>query len=310
LEQDGHPFEFSTEASLNVADDDELLCLLQEAGFFALFIGIETPDRESLIQTRKKQNTRRDIAESVHRIYQHGMFVNAGFIIGFDAEKGDVAEAMIDCIESAAIPVCMVGLLYALPNTDLSPAAIRGRLHAESDRPSSDDDADQCTSGLNYTTLRSRRETLEDYRRVLSSIYSPASFFSRVERMVDSMDLSKHSFRPTLRHVLRDLRSFVRIHWKSGLLDRDVRGAYWHALTRAFLRNPRALKVVVSLAALYLHLKPFSQFVDSRLAGRIDSLDRGDAPPALAVRILPDRGEAQMAFDGSTSDLSAQGGRR
>jgi hypothetical protein len=114
-----YPFEFTTEASINLADDAELLELMRAANFFALFVGIESADEETLIATRKKQNTRRDLAESVHRIYAAGMFVVAGFIVGFDAERGPVAPGSAALIEAAAIPICMIGLLWALPNTQL-----------------------------------------------------------------------------------------------------------------------------------------------------------------------------------------------
>ena len=87
LEEHDYPFEFTTEASLNLADDDELLRLMNEANFFGMFVGIESPDPETLVQMRKKQNTRRSIPDSVHKIYAAGMFVTAGFIVGFDNEK-------------------------------------------------------------------------------------------------------------------------------------------------------------------------------------------------------------------------------
>ncbi|MGD6695024.1 radical SAM protein, partial [Xanthomonas citri pv. citri] len=92
-EAHGYPFKFSTEASLNLADDDELLGMMRDANFFALFTGIETPDEATLIQTQKKQNTKRSIADSVHKLYEHGMFVTAGFIVGFDTEKDSIAKA-------------------------------------------------------------------------------------------------------------------------------------------------------------------------------------------------------------------------
>ena len=103
----------------------------------------------------KKQNTRRSIPDSVHRIYAAGMFVTAGFIVGFDNEKSGMADAMVELIEEAAIPVCMVGLLYALPNTQLTRRLTKeGRLHPPPEFASSR--ADQCTLGLNYDTLRPR----------------------------------------------------------------------------------------------------------------------------------------------------------
>jgi hypothetical protein len=202
------------------------------------------------------------------------MFVNAGFIIGFDAEKGPVAEAMIRCIEDAAIPVCMTGFLYALPSTRLwHRLTNEGRLHAESDRPRSDRDADQCTSGLNFATLRPRREIMEDLRTVLKRIYEPRAFFARVERMAAQLDLSEHKLnRPTLR-TLRDLRSFARIVWRSGILDRQVRGPFWRTIGRCLVSNPRAVRAVVSLAALYLHLQPYARFMDAHVAERIEATD-------------------------------------
>jgi radical SAM superfamily enzyme YgiQ (UPF0313 family) len=98
----GYPFEFSTEASMNLADDRELLMMLREANFFAIFIGIESPDTETLILAQKKQNTRRSLADSVHKIYSAGMLVIAGFIVGFDSEKTAVAETMIDCVDATS----------------------------------------------------------------------------------------------------------------------------------------------------------------------------------------------------------------
>lgn len=281
LRRRGHPFEFSSEASLNLADDRELLAALRRAGFFALFVGIETPDHATLLSTRKAQNTRRDIAASIRRICQAGIFVNAGFIVGFDAEAGSVAQAMVECIEAASIPVCMVGLLYALPNTQLSRRLMsEGRLHVDSDRVASDSDGDQCTTGLNFRTLRPRPAILADYRTILQQIYAPAAFFGRVRRTAAFIDLPRQRRRGSLRHVARDLRSFVRISSRLGFVDGEARLPYWRALAACLLRNPRAIRTVVSLAALYLHIRPFAQFMDARLAGQIEAADT-TLPPVM-----------------------------
>ena len=159
-----YPFEFSTEASVNLADDQELLKMMAEANFFAVFVGIESPDPATLVAMKKKQNTRRNIAESIHKIYGAGMFVTAGFIVGFDSEKGSMADAMAEFIEEAAIPVCMVGLLYALPNTQLTRRlANEGRLHANHDSGPSTG-GDQCTAGINFDPESPVRDILMDYR--------------------------------------------------------------------------------------------------------------------------------------------------
>jgi hypothetical protein len=284
LHRHGHPFEFSSEASLNLADDPELLAALRQAGFFALFVGIETPDRATLLSTRKAQNAQRDIAASIRRICEAGMFVNAGFIVGFDAEAGSVAQAMIDCIEEASIPICMVGLLYALPKTQLSRRLeSEGRLHADSDRVATESDGDQCTTGLNYRTLRPRREILTDYRTILQRIYTPAAFFGRVRRTAAFIEVPRQQPRSSLLRIGRDLRSFLRISSRLGFVDREARAPYWRALTACLVHNPRAIRTVVSLAALYLHIRPFAHFMDARLAGQIEATGAMQ-PPVLRSR--------------------------
>src|ERR1043165_7070582 len=176
IKEHDFPFEFTTEASLNLADDQELLQMLRRSNFFAIFVGIESPDEATLGAARKKQNTRRSIAESVHKIYQAGMSVTAGFIVGFDTEKGSVAQPMINLIEEANIPIAMVGLLYALPNTQLTRRLAReGRLHVDHDAAPAGK-GDQCTAGVNYQTKRPRLDILRDYRKILERVYDPEAF--------------------------------------------------------------------------------------------------------------------------------------
>jgi len=269
MRQRGHPFEFSTEVSMNVADDPELLRLLKAANFFAVFVGIETPDDEALRASNKKQNVGRNVTESVHKLFRAGLFVNAGFIIGFDSERQSVSEAMVRCIQDAAIPVAMVGLLYALPNTQLNRRLqAEGRLYPDSDVPEAGD-ADQCTSGLNFDTLRPRVEVLADYRAVIGALYTPDAFFDRVRRMVRALDVRGHQLRQPLTHLLRDLRSFARISWRSWQ-NPEIRRPYVRALGDALGHNPRALKVTVSMAALFLHYHGFAKFLAQQIEGRIE----------------------------------------
>lgn len=272
--QRGRPFEFSSEASLNLADSDELLTLMREAGFFAVFVGIETPDTQALLDARKLQNARRDIVASVRRIHRAGIAVNAGFILGFDAETGAMGQIMTDFIEDLAVPVCMVGLLYALPETQLSRRLLReGRLHPGSDRLLEEGDADQCTSGLNFVTRRSRREILEDYREILSRIYAPAAFFGRIRRLNREIAYNRRRQPPPFRSQARDLRAFARITWQLGCRDREVRAEYWKTVAACLFLNPKALRLSLSFAALYLHLKPFSSFMDGRLRDQLAALE-------------------------------------
>ena len=191
LEEHDYPFEFSTEASINIADDDDLLQAMKDANFFAIFVGIESPDPETLVQMRKKQNTKRNIAECIHKIYGYGMFVTAGFIVGFDTEKVSIAQSMTDFIEEASIPVCMVGLLYALPGTQLTRRlAKEGRLHQGHDLMKVEQAGDQCTLGCNFDTKRPLRDILADYKTVLGHVFSPTAYAGRLSRLAAMLDRS------------------------------------------------------------------------------------------------------------------------
>jgi radical SAM superfamily enzyme YgiQ (UPF0313 family) len=277
------PFEFSTEASINLADDSELLSALAAANFFAIFVGIESPDMDTLVLTRKKQNTRRSLQESIYKIYNAGIFVFAGFIVGFDSEKGDTADGIIECIEDTAIPVCIVGLLYALPATQLGRRLLReGRLFSGYDGPSPQDEGDQCTAGLNFATKRPRRDVLADYRAVLAAIYDPAAYFGRVRRVGRMLRRGKRRFRAPRKYALRDLRAFVRLVWRLPNAGPGTARQFWKTMLDGAIHNPRALPFLVMLSALYLHHGPFSRQVIAQIARQIQDIDLGlwSAPQA------------------------------
>src|SRR5580704_12138733 len=288
-----YPFEFSTEASINLSDDDALLALMREANFFVVFVGIESPDTDTLILTQKKQNTRRSLDESVHKIYAAGMYVLAGFIVGFDSEKASVADAMIDCIEVTSIPVCMIGLLYSLANTQLNRRLEReGRVLqlAHTDALSARGAGDQCTVGLNSRTLRPRREIFADYRKVVEQVYGIDAFYSRVRTMVSMLQRPPRRSPypgPQLAGIaVRDLKLLGRLLWH---IARREPQAFLH-LVRAFYaarRNPGAFGAIFTMAAMYLHLGPFSRYLIAMLDQRIDAADEED----MAFLALPARAD-------------------
>ncbi|MBB2159312.1 B12-binding domain-containing radical SAM protein [Gluconacetobacter sacchari] len=270
------PFEFSTEASINLADDAELLRSLAETNFFAVFVGIESPDTDSLVLMQKKQNTRRSLQESIARIHGAGIFVNAGFIVGFDSEKGSIAPGMIACIEDTAIPVCMVGLLYALPTTQLTRRLLaEGRLFSGGEQTQS---GDQCTAGLNFETKRPRRDVLHDYRTVLEAIYAPVAYFGRVRRMSRMLRRSRGH-----RMVRGDLRSFLRLLLRIRRAGPGTAGQFWRMMLDCALHNPKALPYAVMTSALYLHLGPFARRVVGEIDREIEAVDLGRwrAPPPV-----------------------------
>ncbi|QIE57417.1 B12-binding domain-containing radical SAM protein [Pikeienuella piscinae] len=266
----GYPFEFSTEASLNLADDDEFLGMMRDAGFFACFVGIESPDPDVLVAMQKKQNTKRDIASCIHKINTYGIFIVAGFIVGFDNESELASEGMIELIEEASIPVSMVGLLVALPNTQLQRRLEKEqRLHDLFGVIEDEQDGDQCVSGLNFETLRPRADILEQYLKVVKRIYEPANYFARVRKTVELLDCSGvvgDLRRSTIRH---DVKQFIQFLWNITVKRPDMRGHVWRLLAHVLRKNPRAIKHALYTAGLYAHLGPFAQYVQREMASQI-----------------------------------------
>jgi radical SAM superfamily enzyme YgiQ (UPF0313 family) len=254
-----YPFIFSTEASVNLADDDALLALMRKAGFFVVFVGIESPDGDTLVAMQKKQNTRRSLTKSIHKIYRAGMFVIGGFIVGFDTEKDSISDEMVECIEDADIAIYMAGLLTALANTQLTARLKReNRMFpvAWQIQMLNEGGGDQCILGLNFETLRPRRDVLADYKSLIDRIYTPKAYFGRVRRVARELDC----FWPTKRE---DAKSPPRIaglapsDWaglfrlfKSVIIEQPrLLGYYIKALFACACENPGALQAVGIMAA-------------------------------------------------------------
>ena len=230
---------------------------------------------------RKKQNTRRNIAESIHRIYAHGMFITAGFIVGFDTEKGSIAEPMIELIEETAIPVAMVGLLYALSSTQLGRRlAKEGRLHAGHDIQVTGD-GDQCTAGLNFDTLRPRHEVLADYRRVLQQIYDPVAFCRRLKRLSTMLDRSKGRREPPAGDIKLKAGSLATVQKIISKMP-ESRELFWKTFTECATSNPNSVRFLVLMMAIYLHVGPFSRKVIATIDRQIEGL-HNRPPPRRAI---------------------------
>jgi radical SAM superfamily enzyme YgiQ (UPF0313 family) len=290
----GYPFEFSTEASVNLADDDELLRMLTAANFFAIFVGIETPDPATLVVASKKQNTRRDLVASINKIYSAGIFVTAGFIVGFDGEKAGAGRAISTFIEEAAIPICMVGLLYALPNTQLTRRlAKEGRLFPNHDVIVGKD-GDQCTLGLNFETTRPRQEILRDCQTIVHDIYTAKAYFARVRRVGLALDCSQHRTPLSPKKGLSDLFGVISALTRAPGAGRE----FWRTLIHCAIRNPSAIMPVIKLSALYLHFGPFSRTVAGLLEQHIaDPLSQWQRLPVLRQQMADDARTAAFEAD-------------
>jgi hypothetical protein len=183
---------------------------------------------------------------------------------------------MIELIEEAAIPVCMVGLLYALPNTQLTRRLDKeGRLHPDPERP--DLSADQCTMGLNFETLRPRQEILADYNRILDRIYDPVAFAGRLQRLsrtLNNFDRKQRTRPEYSRHRFGNLEVLHRIMTNLP----EPRDLFRRTLTECIARNPNSIEYIVLLMAFYLHVRPFSREV----IGRIENMMAAHEPSATS----------------------------
>jgi radical SAM superfamily enzyme YgiQ (UPF0313 family) len=285
-----YPFRFSTEASLNLADDPELLAMMRAANFFAVFVGIESSSTDTLVAAQKKQNAWRSMEESIFAIYGAGMYVLAGFIVGFDTETKGVSEEMVGCIEATSIPVCMVGLLTALPNTQMTRRLEReGRLYEGYDTydAGKSDQGDQCTGGINFIPARPRRDILRDYKEVLERIYTPEAFFSRVNIVAQALNRPylMQLRRPS--YVTKDLRTLARVMWQMSTGGARQARLFWGLILSCALRNPLAFEAVLTMVVIYLHVGPFAQRVIGILDEQIAAIDRGEQPERSRIASEP-----------------------
>ena len=240
------PFSFITEASINLAEDDALLQQMQDAGFRRVFLGIETPVEESLREAQKGQNTRRDLLESVQRIQSYGMEVMAGFIVGFDNDPEDVFERQINFIRESAIPLAMVGLLTALPETQLWRRLEKeGRLLAESTGNNTD-------GSLNFIPKMDETRLIEGYKSILRNIYSPREYYKRALDCLSRFKQNK--IEPRRTDLMNDLKAFVKIVVTLGVRDRE-RVQFWSYLFRLIRYYPREFAHGMTLAAMGYHFR-------------------------------------------------------
>jgi Domain of unknown function (DUF4070) len=224
---------------------------------------------------------------SIHKIYSAGMLVTAGFIVGFDSEKVSIADAMIEFIEEAAIPVCMVGLLYALPNTQLTRRLSgEGRLHANHDHGPAIG-GDQCTAGINFDPLRPLRDILMDYKLVLESIYHPTAYARRLDRLMSMLDRSSQR-RDLPAGDIRSKVSALETVRRVVTAIPETHDPFSRTFLNCAKRDPSSARIAVTLIAAYAHLGPFSrrvvEAIDDRLAALINEtsvtadLSKGGTP--------------------------------
>jgi len=219
--------------------------LMVRAGFTTVFIGIETPDQESLTECGKNLNTNRDLVADVKRIQQAGIQVQGGFIVGFDSDTPSIFQRQIDFIQQSGIVTAMVGLLQAIPGTQLFERLGReGRLRED---PATGDNADGAT---NIVSKMDPEILQQGYRRIMRTIYSPRVHYERIRIFLREYGLKRQGTSLDFQHIMALFRSFYHL----GLRNRG-RLQYWRLLMWTLFRRPKAFPMAVTLALYGYHFR-------------------------------------------------------
>jgi radical SAM superfamily enzyme YgiQ (UPF0313 family) len=267
-----YPFFFTTEASINLADDQELLKLMKEVDFRYVFLGIETPENETLALNHKTQNINKSVTEAVKKIMSYGIVCNGGFIIGFDSDSENIAENMISCVQDSGICMAMVGLLYGLPNTQLTRRLeAEGRLFRNISKQISEREIDQSTGGLNFATKIPRIDVLNNFIHVVDYIYEPINYYKRV--VYNGLNLnSAYKHKPNFGTWLIYMRSFIRVCRIAGF-NRRTGNLYWKMIFTVLLQNPKGIEAAVNLAAMFIHFQNQKEYVITQMKVMINEIE-------------------------------------
>jgi radical SAM superfamily enzyme YgiQ (UPF0313 family) len=243
-QQARHGIPFFTEASINLADDPDLMRLMVDAGFNQVFVGIETPDEAGLAECHKRQNQGRDLVADVKRIQRAGLEVQGGFILGFDSDTPAVFARQREFIQRSGIVTAMVGLLQAIPGTRLHQRLkAQGRLTGHTTGNNLD--------GTTNFVPRMNRETLrEGYQRLVRFLYAPGPYYQRIRTFLREYRAPRISGPLNGRYLV----AFFRANLRLGVLGRE-RFHYWSLLLWTFCRRPALLPLAVTLSVYGYHFR-------------------------------------------------------
>jgi radical SAM superfamily enzyme YgiQ (UPF0313 family) len=245
MQQRRHPFYFQTEASINLADDEELMQLMAKAGFNAIFVGIESPNEDSLAECKKIPNKNRDLIASVRKIQNFGMQTQGGFIVGFDSDPSTIFDRVTSFIQESGIVTAMVGLLNAPANSRLYKRLLKeGRL-LKSMTGDNTDFTMNFIPRMNFTTL------LEGYRNILRTIYSPKHYYARVQHFLKNYK-PLHSTGTYIR--MSDLQALVKSVMLLGIIGKE-RYHYWKLFFWSLCTRPRLFPLAITFAIYGYHFR-------------------------------------------------------
>jgi radical SAM superfamily enzyme YgiQ (UPF0313 family) len=243
-----NPFFLNTEASINLADDDNLMSLMVKAGFEAVFIGIESPNEESLVECNKIQNRNRDLISSIKKIQEAGLEVQGGFIVGFDNDPPSIFEKLTSFIQESGIVTAMVGLLNAPKGTKL-----QKRLQEEG-RLLKDFTGNNTDFSINFVPQMSHKTLLDGYKKILDGIYSPKYYYERVTRFLKDFKPKKKVFHLNFSYILALFKSM----YKLGILGEE-RIYYWKLFFWSLFRKPQLFSLAILFTIYGFHFRRISE---------------------------------------------------
>ncbi len=248
MEKNRNPFYLNTEASINLADDHQLMKLMVKAGFEAVFIGIETPNEDSLAECNKTQNSNRDLISSIKRIQQAGLEVQGGFIVGFDNDPPSIFEKLTSFIQESGIVTAMVGLLNAPKGTKLEK-----RLKGES-RMLKDFTGNNTDFSINFIPRMDLNVLLDGYQDLLHKIYSPKYYYKRVMTFLkDFNPKQKKVFHLNPSYILALFRSMFKL----GVIGEE-RIYYWKLFFWSLFRKPQLFSLAILFTIYGFHFRKIS----------------------------------------------------
>jgi radical SAM superfamily enzyme YgiQ (UPF0313 family) len=259
----GYPFRFNTEASVDLANDPELMELMVDCYFDTVFLGIETPDEESLTLTKKFQNTRGSLLDSVETIIQAGLRPMAGFIIGFDGEDSGAGERIVRFAEAAAIPTTTFAMLQALPHT-----ALWHRLQREGRLLDASKGNINQTTLMNFVPTRPMEEIAQEYIEAFWRLYDPHLYLDRNYRCFRK--LAPPRCRPSAKlPSFTDLKALAIVLWRQGI-KRDTRWRFWRHLAGILRHNPGVAEHYLTLCAHQEHFLAYREIVRREIQQQVD----------------------------------------
>ncbi|MFC1998505.1 B12-binding domain-containing radical SAM protein [Chloroflexota bacterium] len=243
------PFSLFTEASINLADDAELMEMMAQANFNTVFIGIESPNEESLIECGKSHNRNRDLVAAVKTIQNHGFQVHGGFILGFDNDPKSIFDNQIDFIQKSGIVTAMVGLLNAPVGTKLYK-----RLKKEN-RLIETFSGDNTDLSMNFVPKMEKQELLSGYKKVLNTIYNYTNYYDRIMMFIKEYK-PKGKTKVTLSTFKwSNLRAFFKTAWHVGLKPKEGKRRFWDLMGWTIIKHPGTLFLAVMLSIYGFHFR-------------------------------------------------------